>query len=214
MKSDFSSLTNASIDSSRIDWIKERYLELYKQLIDFAESFKVARADMCECLALANKQPNIETWRRIAIRTSFTSIELLCNQLNSITLRYIEVIGNRLNEADLCFLFGVTESAEITKPRVRFGKYYSNTLRVYAAAQGDEYQPDESSSEWQLFVKGIKIRNRITHPRKTKDFRVSLSDYNKAQRGYLWAILRFSEMRAKGMRRQVAAGIPSGTPEK
>jgi hypothetical protein len=48
------------------------------------------------------------------------------------------------------------------------------------------FKLDISAPEWQRFLRGLEVRNRLTHPRSVQDLEVSEADLLDVHFGYKW----------------------------
>lgn len=174
---------------NREEEITRIYLpELIKLKEDSDLSISICMTDIFVCHQLALNQPANETWRRLVIRTIFTSLELWCNSINQTSDFFHKRFHKILPKEDRLFLQGkrITKGGEQKDLRVKFGEYFTQTLRIYAVVMGQNFQLTKDK-EWPQFLKAIGIRNRITHPRRASDLHIDLDEYKEATNGCLWA---------------------------
>ena len=60
------------------------------------------------------------------------------------------------------------------------------SFRMEAKAFGREYNLESQGKGWESFLKGIEVRNRITHPKQFEDFQVSEKDLTHIENTLEW----------------------------
>lgn len=60
------------------------------------------------------------------------------------------------------------------------------TFKIMAIAFGSPFEVAEDDEGWGKYEKTKDIRNRITHPMKLKDLKVSVEDYYRAAEAFEW----------------------------
>ena len=138
--------------------------------------------------------------RRIAIRSIFSSIEIL---LSEISAKLVSMVRPPADGApheekhryflELCALSGISYEIRqdgmlvIKAPRIRFENRVLFVLKLLDRTVGRQTRLKEIEG-WQEFQDAIKIRNRITHPKTKDDLSVSQEDYDTVIRGLQWFV--------------------------
>jgi len=183
------------MDLKKYEWLRTGFPEVFELISDLFRSAEIIHADVEVCLKQTTNYPESETWRRLVVRTAFSYLELLCNKLNQASTIMVKMSGIKLDNVDLNYLRrkktqknGTTEERELI-----FGEYFLNTIRIFAKIQKLDYHPPEEIY-WQHFIKAIKVRNRLTHPKKSSDLYIGGSEFAEVANGYQWAVNFVSKM--------------------
>jgi hypothetical protein len=62
------------------------------------------------------------------------------------------------------------------------------SINMLMRAIAPNFKLDVSGAEWKCFTDGVKIRNRITHPRQLADLKLSESDIETAMCAWAWVM--------------------------
>lgn len=140
------------------------------------------------------KREDNQTWRRAYIRAVFSSIESIIFNLK----RFIKVIEKNddlplteLEQKKLNEFYSEKASSgrEIIKVfRLSFLENITFTIELYAFANYLSMKIDKNSAGWKLLKESVKIRNRITHPKNSKDIFVKKTELNKVFKAHKWFI--------------------------
>ena len=138
--------------------------------------------------------------RRIAIHSVFSSIEIL---LSDISANLVSRVPPPVNGAphgekhryflELCALSDISYEIRqngmlvIKSPRIQFERRALFVLNMLDKTIGHQTKPKEIEG-WQKFQDAIKIRNRITHPKRKDDLSVSQEDYDTVFKGLQWFV--------------------------
>jgi len=76
---------------------------------------------------------------------------------------------------------------------VSFANHFAFGLRVLARVAEVDVQPIQGSG-WDAFMKSVKIRNRITHPKSIEDIRISDADFDAVHDAVEWAHSSLAEI--------------------
>lgn len=178
--------------------------KIFARVDDFNIAMSICMEDIAACHKLSMEQPKNQTWRRLLIRTLFSSIECWCHSINQNTTEdHLSSIKN-LSAEDAAFLRGnkFAQNNKEKKNKFRFRDYFERTLRVHAAVQRTDYSIPVGENR-ELFLKAIIIRNRITHPRNSSDLHIGDLEFDEARKGCLWAAGCIKELFARlGTRRR------------
>ena len=144
--------------------------------------------------------PTNASSRRIAIRSAFSSIEIL---LSEISANLITIVPPPADAApheerhryflELCALSDISYEIRqngmlvIKAPRIQFENRVLFVLNVLDRTIGGQTRP-RGVEGWQAFQDAIKIRNRITHPKTQGDLSVSQGDYETVIKGFHWFV--------------------------
>ena len=161
-----------------------------------------ATAMMAEELKIIEDKipPTNAVSRRIAIRSLFSSVEILLSEISANLVSRVRppVDGSPHEEKhryflELCALSDISYEIRqngmlvIKAPRIQFETRVLFVLNVLDRTIGRQTRPKEIEG-WQEFQDAIKIRNRITHPKTKDDLSVSQEDYETAIRGFQWFV--------------------------
>ncbi|MBE3137463.1 MAG: hypothetical protein IMZ43_08780 [Thermoplasmata archaeon] len=124
-----------------------------------------------------------ETWIRLSIRLLFTTIEAVCFKLKQFAL-----IGHQIRNMPL----DAEDRMNLNEKRENGSPYFMPTavnLKYafkMAAASVDKTYKIEFELEWDIFLRLLKKRNDLTHPKKTGDLAVSVKNQSDAADTGLW----------------------------
>ena len=138
--------------------------------------------------------------RRIAIRSIFSSIEILLSEISAKLVSMVRPPADGAPHEDkhryfleLCALSDISYEIRqngklvIKPPRIPFKNRVLFVLDVLDRTIGRQTKPKEVEG-WKEFQDAIKIRDCITHP-KTKDhLSVSREDYDTVIKGLQWFV--------------------------
>jgi hypothetical protein len=100
--------------------------------------------------------------------------------------------GAGFSDAEILLLkdwtYRLTDKGEVEFERAKLS-LKSNlqfAFRMYAKAAGVEYSLPKGEAEWDKFKRSIKIRDRLTHPKKPADLQVSDEDMRMVAEAYVW----------------------------
>ena len=138
--------------------------------------------------------------RRIAIRSIFSSIEIL---LSEVSANLISIVPPPTDGApheekhryflELCALseisYEIRENGKlvIKPPRIPFKNRVLFVLELMDRTVGGQTRPKEIDG-WKEFHDAIEIRNRVTHPKTKDDLSVSQEDYDSVIKGLQWFV--------------------------
>lgn len=151
--------------------------DLNKPIIEFANDVMIAEESL--------EKDDTPYNRRNYIRTVFAMIEGSIFLLKQATLS-AAISGNKavLSIADIAILseksFDISNKGE-PHSQTKFFQIEVNfkyTIHIINKIFDCNIVLDTSSEEWNRFVRSVKIRNRITHPKSLKDFYVSKNEIN------------------------------------
>lgn len=138
-----------------------------------------------------------ECWRRMAIRTTFSTLDALCYYLKQITLRLSEMMKTELGEKQRAFLTGVITDKKTGKKKlfqVSILENVKGTFKEFAKLWGKKCYIARDYNAWRQFCESIEIRHRITHPAKSSDLQITEDDYFKVGDSFEWFSLKFGEL--------------------
>lgn len=122
------------------------------------------------------KNDDSQTWRRLYIRTMATAIEAQISYIQS----HIKII----REFDYLPLEENEEAHLSGKKRLSFEQKTIFMLNLFAEANYTSLKINPKSNEWKMFTTLIKVRNRLTHPKKSKDFEVTLDEVKTCEKAF------------------------------
>ena len=114
------------------------------------------------------KNHDNQTWRRLYIRTMATALEAQISYIQ----RHIKVI----REFDYLPLEENEETQLNGKKRLSFEQKTIFMLNLFSEANYTTLKVNTKSDDWKHFTTLIKFRNRLTHPKTSKDFEVTVDE--------------------------------------
>lgn len=153
--------------------------------------------------------------RRVLIRTVFSGVEALANWMKNLSLEEYSVGVRRFSAAQLAVLRDESyylDSSGVARAQPRFSALDANfrfaiDLHLNRPQSGLALDADWNGPGWQNIKKGMKVRNRLTHPRLPGDLVVSEEEVAAVISGYQFVIDLFLNHLIKAIERK------GGTPE-
>lgn len=150
----------------------------YKLMEDVTSSVELWR-DRCD-----------EFSRRTHVRTAFSLVEGVIQLLKSSALLFDDLKSESVFSAAEIILLKEEQAhlnsngeVEVQKIKIPLRNNFKFATKSYAKACSIEFHLDLSTQGWEMFIKAIKIRDRITHPRSIDDLQVSLNDIEIVEKG-------------------------------
>lgn len=146
---------------------------------------KVLTQDMLECGRLLNDETPTDSAARSFVRTVFAMIEGTTFNLKEMALNLSTHGRGNFSKAELAMLEEVSydlgdKGEAITQ--TKFMKLPTNIRFAFDAAArafGVTYKLEVGDSGWSMFKEALNIRNRITHPKKIDDLKMSEAEVQK-----------------------------------
>lgn len=166
----------------------EKFNEEVERLRGFMESIGSEISEFNE-LVKSTESPVL---RRIRCRIVFSCIESYISHLKqSALLLTPEDAGffspeERLALADL--EAHVTDKGVVLTRKAKIGLKPNLRLafRAFAKSHGEEYDIDFGDSGGHAFIRAVKIRDRLTHPKSKEDLQVSVEEDKTVTAAWIW----------------------------
>jgi len=176
--------------------VPNEFADAYKQVMDMIAITNILITDIDRVIDMSNEKikqykestqakflNEQETWIRLAIRLLVTSIESTCYKLKQLALLGYQAHGIVLDEED------VGKLRERTKDgRPKFLPTDENikySFKMLASAFNHKNML-KCGKEWGTFLKVLKKRNGLTHPKNKSDLKVLPSDHKDAADTMEW----------------------------
>lgn len=156
------------------------------------------------------EQDHSEHWRRVLVRSVFAAMDALSRAMMFVALpRIVGQLATRQTTwqhelgdpncaakefFEVCALsnltFDVNDKGEIDlKPmKVNLARQMLFAIRMMSKVTGVSFNPKEVEG-WAEFNSSVKVRDRITHPKKPQDLVVTEEEMKSAIAGMHWLIL-------------------------
>lgn len=148
------------------------------------------------------------TWYRLANRITITTIETACYKMKQITLLMFDTTGKPLSPKDRDKLLEKKSdgSPHYLKPQenVKFA------FKMLAEALGFPFKI-KYDKEWSNFLKVIRKRHALTHPKSLVDLKMSVQDHENTAHAFDWfnsIFNQFSDEMKKNQKYKVKLVIP------
>jgi len=170
---------------------------------DTIREFEQLRRTMLEDLEYLNKllieDPLNECLIRVSIRTLFSFIETTCYIWK--TIAYLKdkrdiALGRRgdssLSDGEISIIleqaYYVEENGEIKVRQIHVEpkKNLQFALKVFAKTHGFEYEHIFNKNGWNAYCEGLKIRNRLTHPKSDADLFITEEEHEISHEVFEW----------------------------
>jgi len=136
--------------------------------------------------------PKIE--RRILVRSIFAFFEAIAFILKSSALMANPAI---LKPEEIALAkeedYELSDSGEveIRKAKLRFKPNLLFAFQIAAKSNQINFKLNVNCHQWEALIRSIKVRDRLTHPKKTEDMAVTEKEIEDAQIAYEWIFDQF-----------------------
>jgi hypothetical protein len=144
-----------------------------------------------------------QTWRRAYTRSLFSMIETLIYRLKEDIYNLLESEGSDISSE----IEGKLKGQIIKRNKqgqIKIRRCYQSLLNSieyayshYAYMHYIDYKIDKNSPGWQWFLKSLKIRNRITHPKETADLEINNDELIIIQSAGKWFLETLNDLYEK-----------------
>jgi hypothetical protein len=172
-----------------------------KELSPYVPENKILRDDYDKCLSALAHYENEGFFRRMLFRSAFAYIEGILYQFKlstaGLTLAQHFQAARRekpysvmpspyvgfLTETD----FILTDAGEIRETRalIKLKTNIQYTFKQAASTYRSAYQLDKGAG-WHCFLRSIKVRDRITHPKDPSDMAITNVEVKDVQEAVVW----------------------------
>lgn len=148
------------------------------------------------------KQQDTQFARRSLVRTIFAAIEGLTHTLKRAALHHDGLFNERLREVDRVYLkeecFDLDDNGKVKtrKSKIPLKTNVRLAFRTFAHMARLTLTLNVGDAGWDYFLKGIAIRDRLTHPKNSESLMVSDDEMETVENSYTWfanEYLRFME---------------------
>jgi hypothetical protein len=137
-------------------------------------------------------------WRRTIIRTTFALIEGNTFRMKQLvfTLNKTKLLSN----AEIALLneeaYDLNEKGEayVQTKYINITRNIKFAFQVFARAFGSNYSLKVDDNGWDCFRKSLKVRDRLTHPKKIGDLDVTEQEVNDILIALQWYKLNFDQV--------------------
>jgi hypothetical protein len=161
-----------------------------KQITELRALAQATAADIAEC----NKHilgADSPFWRRVAYRTVFSSIEALTSHMKQSALLLSEDRRALFTDAERLALRDVEYAIEDTgviaerKARIRMlpNLWFALARLAKVSANGCKL---EKKAGWDSLTRSVKVRDRITHPKRAEDYSITDSEMKDLNDAWQW----------------------------
>jgi hypothetical protein len=166
-----------------IDEIREGIVAILQKDIEFCLPF--IKTD-------AQGDENQQFWRRTYVRTFMARVEGTANAYKDIAIRIARVMKTSFTQAELALLnnehYQINSQGEAypIKAKVRTEDNIKFAVVMFAKAHGTSFSLATGDAGWRQLVETIRVRDRLTHPRKTADLNVSYEEILHTIDAHAW----------------------------
>jgi hypothetical protein len=173
--------------------IKKKYFYEIKDMIDIVN---ILAKDINQVIEVSNKKINElkyapestfldeqETWFRLSNRLVITVIESMCYKIKQTALLICDTLGKPLTEK---------EREKLTEKKTDGSNLFLKTSEnVKFSFDKLAYAFDinfkiKYGEEWSNFLKVIRKRNALTHPKTKADLKITVTEHNKSAETINW----------------------------
>lgn len=158
--------------------------------------FELLKEEVLEVGKKIRQDPKNQCWRRVFVRSVFSMIESECYRLKENTLSLIRKYSferNKFSPGDISLLeekaYSLDNKGGIEEKSIHL-KTESNLRFAFSSAAkfSLDFKLNVSDTGWESFKKAIKIRHRVTHPKKISDLSISDEEKDSVKKAFLWFI--------------------------
>jgi hypothetical protein len=163
-------------------------------LKDFTDLIELTTDDLQKCLDISNTYPGDLFWQRLVVRSTFSIIDSACYKLKELSYCIAKHYHFELSEYDQEMLIGykINDEGIIKTGHPPCAKNVKFTLEI--ASRIFNSNPIVFDKNWDAFLKTIRIRNRLTHPKSVSDLSISQEEYAIASDAFSWFQKRLFEI--------------------
>lgn len=127
-----------------------------------------------------------EFWRRMYVRSAFACIEGMTYRLKQIAQAAHDSKRCAFSEKELSLIR--EESHQPFMQNIEFA------FKITARAIDSEHELAVGDNEWDLLRRASRIRNRLMHPKTTRDLSVSVDELHIVGRAFDWLSVQIVEL--------------------
>ena len=156
-----------------------------------------------KCLELMMSEKESEEIRRLAIRSIFSIVEGMCYRMKLTAFLIGRLREMEFTRAEIAMIN--EEAYFINNGKAEIKPYFPNfidnlrfSFKILSRVLGVDFSLNVGGSNFREFKEAIKIRNRITHPKGTKDLIISKDDLSKVTNAHDWFVANLRKL-SKGI---------------
>jgi hypothetical protein len=140
--------------------------------------------------------------RRLLVKSVFSFIEAVTFMVKTLALLADEK-AQRLSPGEVALAkeeaYGLKESGsvQVRPARLRFRDNFLFAFRLIAKAEELDYELDVSCAAWQALQRALRVRDRLTHPKRMADLGVTEDEARDAIEAFEWVDQQLSIVCAK-----------------
>lgn len=130
--------------------------------------------------------------RRTYVRAVFAQIEGNINLMADVIVEAEKRGEVTLSAQDMELLLEERQSTDSIGAVVRRPKFVpvrdriTPVMELFASMYGGSFKPDKGTTGWELFLRAMELRNRITHPKNASSFDIADSDLDDVRVAREW----------------------------
>lgn len=138
-------------------------------------------------------------WRRVYVRAVYALIEGVTYRMKQYAIDIDNDDKKLLSQIEILLLqedsYDLSDKGELIKSKVKIpiNKSIKIAFIFLSKVNEIEYKLNISASGWQSFTEGLKIRDRITHPKNAEDLMISKEEEELVAKAALWFVNSFNE---------------------
>ncbi|WP_044891837.1 hypothetical protein [Opitutus terrae] len=163
----------------------DRLTLLRLNFAELSELLDMTRSEIASFNDLAAREKDTDFLRRLKVRVVFSCIEAHVFHLKSAACALSE--PGDFSDADKLELQDLRlAQAGFQKAKRPLKENIKLAFRAYGRVCGKSYKVDFSGEEGARFLAAVEIRDRVTHPKSPRDWRVSASDHRLVDDAWHW----------------------------
>ncbi len=138
-------------------------------------------------------------WRRVYIRSLFAFIEGVVYNMKQVALEALEDCKANLTNGEEAILqeknYNLDDTGAI-KPidtRLSIRRNIKFAFTILAKSSGQYYSLDIGDARWDAFLKTLKARDRLMHPKQENDLVITDAEFALASKTQNWFIENFTQ---------------------
>ena len=149
-------------------------------IVEVASAYRELAKDFRQCTRAFEANPESQFWRRTTVHTLFASTEVATHFIKQWLLHGYYRIGIiELSLPEIAVLkeesYGLKNNGtlDVKKAKLRTADNFRFALSLFHEKAKTGHQLDVGGNGWQSYLKTLKMRDRITHPKSFSDITIT-----------------------------------------
>ncbi len=167
------------------------------------ELFSLLSADVSASFEMQIRYPDDQFLRRNAVRTAWAFIEGVTFGFKHWLLTICDLAKEPLTRSERTLLtemiFKMNEKGEFKQfpIRERTNSNIGKVFKLLGKKLDMNWSPDFNDKNWCAMRDSLKVRHRVTHPKRSQDLTISYDEMQKVNSSMKWMFKTFAEFSEK-----------------